>query len=254
MIAAKHVVCHGRQFTGWITGALVALAMFSEGQTHAAPGSDAIVRPTNLGVTLANTPQGLFVADVTSASPFAGLRMADRITAVNGRRVPTSTAFLNRLAATRFSGHITVIRDGQRQTLAVGGVADPSAAALAATAPANAITNTRSSVVNPANLVITSQGVMHRDAAARLGLSGTPFPTTQFPAGIPTGPTSSGTGLLSARPGVMAGGAVLNPAQMVITSQGVMHRDAAARLGLSSTPFQSNGASGLPTGPAGTVR
>src|SRR5205085_2082532 len=64
-----------------------------------------------------------------------------------------------------------------------------------------------------------------------LGLEGTPLPTT-------------GTGVGTAGPAVGGKGGWMNPALMVQTSQGVMHRDAAARLGLEGTPLPTSPTSG----------
>lgn len=108
----------------------------------------------------------LMVVGVTPSYGHLGLRAADQIAAVNGRRVSTEAAFLNRLTMTKNgtqAASIAVVRNGRFQILNVpiplGG-----------------------GFMNPNLMVMTSQGVMHRDAAARLGLIGTPI------TGSPEGP------------------------------------------------------------------
>jgi hypothetical protein len=115
----------------------------------------------NLGVTLITTPQGLFVRQQTSPTPFANLHFADQITSVNGRRVDTEAAFMAQLMKSNGSATLTVLRGGRVQTLGVRPVAR--------------------GIINPADIVMTSQGAMHKDAARRLGLSGTPISGTPEP-------------------------------------------------------------------------
>ncbi len=124
--------------------------------------------PTDLGAIFVTVPQGLFVRQLTSSTPYAGLRFADHITAINGRRVETEAAFLNHLALSRGSV-ITVVRNGRVQTLNAS--------------PTTSITTTRpgGGIINPSDFVRTSRGVMHKDAARRLGLSGTPIDGTPEP-------------------------------------------------------------------------
>jgi hypothetical protein len=85
---------------------------------------------------------------------------------------------------------------------------------------------------------------MHRDAAARLGLEGTPISgAPPLPNTWP--PPSNFPGQSSARgaAGIHISG-IMNPDLMVMTELGVMHRDAAARLGLEGSPI--SGAPPLP--------
>jgi len=216
----------------------------------------------NLGVEVATTPRGLFVFQVTSAAPIADLRVADLITAVNGRRVQTPAALLNRLAATGNSGTLTIVRNGQREIVSAGTPADPK---VNSGSPARRPVAPGGGFINPSQMVITSQGVMHKAAAARLGLSGTPFSGAPESSGsVPSGGISqpgagSNAGSPSTSRPVLGTTGFLNPSQMVITSQGVMHRAAAARLGLAGTPFsgapESSGgipSSGRPLPGAGT--
>lgn len=111
----------------------------------------------------------LTVVRLTVPSGHMGLRAGDQIIAVNGRRVSTEAAFMNRLMMTRSStqaASIAVSRNGRLQIL-------------------NVPSSLGSGFMNPDLMVMTSQGVMHRDAAARLGLAGTPI------TGSPEGPPGS---------------------------------------------------------------
>jgi membrane-associated protease RseP (regulator of RpoE activity) len=136
----------------------------------------AVPSAASLGVVLAPGPQGLVVAGETSAATYAGLRVGDRITAVNGQRVATEAAFLNRLAMSGGAATIVVIRNGTVQTL---GTPPARATSTTTTAAAARVPAPRgfaaSGLINPSQMVITSQGVMHKDLAARLGLPGIPF-------------------------------------------------------------------------------
>jgi len=120
----------------------------------AAPPGPAAPRAASLGLNLATVRNRLLV---TQAMPGAalGLRAGDEIVAVEGRRVATEAAFMNRLAAANNGGAPTVafVRGGRLQVVSPAGW------------------------MNPSQMVQTSQGVMHRDAAARLGLPGTPIPS-----------------------------------------------------------------------------
>jgi hypothetical protein len=128
----------------------------------------------DIGLALVATPFGLFVRDVSS-TPYAGMQIGDRIAAVNGHRVNTEAAFLNHLARSGFTASIMVARNGK---LGVLNSPTPSISRPAG-----------GGFINPADLVVTSQGVMHKDVARRLGLSGTPVVGTS----LPTHHTGGGT-------------------------------------------------------------
>jgi ribosomal protein S8 len=103
--------------------------------------------------------------------------------------------------------------------------------------------------MNPSQMVMTAQGIMHRDVAARLGLPGTPISgAPESSGGVSTTTTSRTTASTSAVVARSAGYGIMNPALMVMTSQGIMHRDAAARLGLPGTPI-----SGAPESSGGVI-
>jgi hypothetical protein len=195
------------------------------------------------------------VFQVTSPAPIADLRVADQITAVNGHRVATTPALLNRLAATGNSGKLTIVRNGRRETVTAGTTsnAPPTNATRGPVSP-------RGGLINPSQMVITSQGVMHKAAAARLGLSGTPYSGApessggvSFPAAgssFPAGSTTASFNAPRSAPASFGPSGLINPSQMVITSQGVMHKAAAARLGLSGTPYSGapESSGGVPAG------
>lgn len=108
----------------------------------------------------------LIVVGVTPSYGHIGLRAGDQIVAVNGRRVSTEAAFMNRLTMPRSGTQATsimVARNGTVQLL-------------------NVPTLLGGGIINPNLMVMTSQGVMHKDTAARLGLVGTPI------TGSPEGP------------------------------------------------------------------
>jgi PDZ domain len=239
---ALHVIC------------LALPLMLCLGSVHASSRRSLLNSTANLGVDVATTPRGLFVFQVTSGAPIADLRVADLITAVNGRRVETPAALLNRLAATGNSGTLTIIRNGQREIVRAGTAAAPQVNSPTA---GRRVVPPGGGFINPSQMVITSQGVMHKAAAARLGLAGTPFGgAAESSGGVPSGrPSLPGAGSnagspSTSRPVLGTSGGFINPSQMVITSQGVMHKAAAARLGLSGTPFggapESSG--GVPSG------
>jgi len=140
-----------------ITVMILVLGL-ATGQALAAPRGQSA---TSLGVTL-NTAGDQMVV-VATTSNLLGLQVGDRIVAVNGRRVSTEAAFVNRLkiASGNQSPTIIVARNNQLQTLSV---------------------RARQSTggwMNPDLMVLTSQGVMHVEAAERLGLPGTPIHGTE---------------------------------------------------------------------------
>lgn len=139
-----------------MTGIAIALAVVSSWCGHCAQAAGPA-----LGVVFVTTPRGLFVRQVTSTTPFANLRVADEITAVNGRRVETEAAFTVGMARSNGAATIMVRRNGRVQAIKVGAGSNGK--------------------LNPSFMVMTSQGVMHRDAAIRLGLVGTPIHGTQEP-------------------------------------------------------------------------
>jgi predicted metalloprotease with PDZ domain len=149
------------------------------------------VGPTaaSLGVVLVSGPQGLIVSGLTAPSAYANLRVGDRITAVNGQRVATEAAFLNRLAVTGSGATIMVIRNGSVQTLTI---LSPRPSGLPRRGPA--VASSAGGLINPSQMVITSQGVMHKDVAARLGLPGVPFTgSPESSGGVPTTSFLGGT-------------------------------------------------------------
>jgi predicted metalloprotease with PDZ domain len=124
---------------------------------QAAPRGQQSARASSLGLTLITVHERLMVVKVTALQGPNGLRAGDQIVAVNRRRVATQAAFMNRLTMTNGgtpTTSISVARNGKVQIMNVPGAG----------------------WINPALMVRTSQGVMHKDAAARLGLAGTPFP------------------------------------------------------------------------------
>lgn len=124
----------------------------------ASPGQKA-KSATSLGLLVNVVDDGLVVAGSTTQTPPLGLRVGDRIVAVNGRRVSTEVAFMNRLATAprgKQAPSIVVVRNNRLQTL-----------------------STSTGWLNPDLVVLTSQGAMHKDAAERLGLPGTPIEGTE---------------------------------------------------------------------------
>lgn len=130
-------------------------------------------------IAFAPHPNRLIVARVDLSAANLGLRIGDQVTAVGGRRVSTPVAFWNRISSSP-STTVMVLRNGRSKSLAVGQPA-PAASGLAAhrTLPAVQATSGQNGWANLSLLVMTSQGVMHRDAAARLGLAGTPLPASE---------------------------------------------------------------------------
>jgi len=124
---------------------------------QAAPRGQKPASASSLGLSLITVHDRLMVVKVTAPQGPNGLRAGDQIVAVNRRRVATEAAFMNRLTMTNSATpatSISVARNGKVQIMTAPGAG----------------------WMNPALMVYTSQGVMHRDAAARLGLAGTPFP------------------------------------------------------------------------------
>jgi hypothetical protein len=207
----------------WTTVAIAAVlvlpAVFVP-RLEAATGRTSLSSAANLGLYVSTINRRLMVIGVTGTYANLGVRFGDQIVAVNGRRVAAEAAFLNRLTmAKRGSASVTltIARNGRLRTLNVPAIS----AAPRSTRSGGGFGG---GFMNPDLMVMTSQGVMHRDAAERLGLPGTPITGTpewpEHPAG-----------------GGFSGGGFMNPTLMVMTSQGVMHRDAAARLGLPGTPI-----------------
>jgi ribosomal protein S8 len=184
----------------------------------------------SLGLNLTNVNGHLTVAAASAPLGTLVLRTGDVIVAVNGHWVASEAAFVNLLTQAKGSGHgvnITLVRNGTSQV-------------VSAVPPSRSLPN-RSGFLNPDLIVMTSQGAMHRDAAARRGLpvttpiTGTPERSTGgiFPFVNAVPPSRS----LPSLPVVSGGFGFLNPDLLVMTSQGVMHRDTAARLGLPGTPI-----------------
>jgi len=124
----------------------------------------------NAGLQLQLDRNRLFV--VNAPLGILGLQAGDQIVAVNGGRVATEVAFNNRLKAGQRGGKltITVIRNGKLQTT---NSVPPLSTAAAGQSGTHTAANT--GWMNASLMVKTSQGVMHRDAAARLGLTGEPL-------------------------------------------------------------------------------
>ena len=224
----------------WTTVALTAVLMLaapSVPRLEAATGRASLSNATNLGLYVSTINRRLMVIGVTGTYANLGVRFGDQIVAVNGRRVAAEAAFLNRLTmAKRGSASVTltIARNGRLQTVNVPAIT----AAPRSTRSAGGFGG---GFMNPDLMVMTSQGVMHRDAAERLGLPGTPITGTPE---WPQHPAGGGFG-----GGGFSGGGFMNPSLMVMTSQGVMHRDAAERLGLPGTPI--TGTPEWPEHPAG---
>jgi len=206
----------------WTTVALATVLMLAAPcvpRLEAATGRSSLSSAAHLGLYVSTINRRLMVIGVTGTYANLGVRFGDQIVAVNGRRVAAEAAFLNRLAmAKRGSASVTltIARNGRLQNLNV-----PVTTAPVSTRSAGGFGG---GFMNPDLMVMTSQGVMHRDAAERLGLPGTPITGSQEWPEHPAG-------------GGFSGGGFMNPSLMVMTSQGVMHRDAAARLGLPGTPI-----------------
>src|SRR5262245_227158 len=127
-----------------------------------------VATAANWGLSVAPAKNRLVVVGSTAPNSPLGLKAGDQIVAVNGRRVATETAFVNRLSQ---ATNIAIVRDGRTQII--------GAPVVARTNPNQAGVPSSVGWMNPALMVRTSQGVMHRDAAARLGLAGTPLVVTE---------------------------------------------------------------------------
>jgi hypothetical protein len=209
--------------------AVLLLVPLTVPSLQAATGRAGLTSASSLGLYVSTINRRLMVIGVTGAFANLGVRFGDQIVAVNGRRVAAEAAFLNRLTMAKRgspSVTITVVRNGRLQNLKVPVMI-----------PAPRSNRMSRGIMDPSQMVKTSQGVMHRDAAERLGLPGTPITGTPEWPDHPQHPGGGGfAGSAITRNTGFAGG-VMDPSQMVKTSQGVMHRDAAARLGLPGTPI-----------------
>jgi S1-C subfamily serine protease len=126
----------------------------------ASPGKKA-KSAASLGLLVNVVDDRVVVAGSTTQALPLGLRVGDRIVAVNGRRVSSEAAFMNRLATAprgKQAPSIVIVRNNKTQTLSTSG-----------------------GWMSPSQMVLTSQGAMHKDAAARLGLPGTPIEGTEEP-------------------------------------------------------------------------
>jgi len=128
---------------------------------------------TSFGILLAANPNGLYVAQVQGPWAQFGLQAGDQIVAVNGRRVATERALVGRLSASTATGGATIVvaRGGNTHqitaTAATGGTSGLAAQ--------NSVQR-GGGFLNPANMVITSDGrIMHKAVAARLGLESRPL-------------------------------------------------------------------------------
>jgi predicted metalloprotease with PDZ domain len=141
---------------------------------QAAPRGKKAMNASSLGLLLTTGHDRLMVVGVAAPTGPLGLLAGDQIVAVNGRRVSTEAAFMNRLTGTRNGTQatsITVARNGRLQVMNA-----PPPPAGGRMSPSLAGSPSSGGFLNPNQMVRTSQGVMHRDAAARLGLPSTPFP------------------------------------------------------------------------------
>jgi len=151
--------------------AVPLLLALSVATAQAAPRQFQSSSAAQLGLSLGTSQGGLFVRSAGMTN--LGLRVGDQIVAVNGRRVSTEAAFMNRLTASKTGqgATISVVRNGRIQILTVPAMGGGQGT-FSRTASAGG------GFMNPAFMVMTSQGVMHRDVAARLGLPGTPITGT----------------------------------------------------------------------------
>ena len=200
----------------------MTLLMITPGAATANSFRATITSASNLGLTLTTMQRRLMVLSSTGMYAQLGVRAGDQIVAVNGQRVSAEAAFLNRLAMARRGSStvtLTVARNGGLFQMNVPALVTIARADSTATASARG-----AGWMNPDLMVRTSQGVMHRDAAARLGLPSEPFfaPNQARPPAGSVGAAGSGW---------------MNRSLMVRTPMGVMHRDAAIRLGLPHEPF-----------------
>ncbi len=154
----------------YITITLMALLLITSAMSvqAAPPGHKATIAPS-----LRLFHGRLTVVDVTAPDGHIGLRNGDQIIAVNGQRVSTEAAFRKRLSMTRNGPRdvrITINRNQLRDVLSV-----PASPGNGPRNRSQANNASRSGFINPDLLVVTSQGVMHRETAERLGLPYTPF-------------------------------------------------------------------------------
>jgi hypothetical protein len=208
--------------------------MLSPNFASAAGGS---ASAASVGLHVNSVNGRLMVVGVNSPSHPWGVRAGDQIVAVNGRKVSSEAAFMNRLSA-KSTPSLVIARNNRLHNL---NVSAPQIAARVGASPAGR--GRGGGFMNPDLMVMTSQGVMHKEAAERLGLPGTPIEgspegSTGTPGVARVGASSTGRGV---------GGGFMNPDLMVMTSQGAMHKDAAERLGLPGTPIE-----GSPEGSTGT--
>ncbi len=147
------------------------LAMFAT-KTQAVSPRQKARSASSVGLQVMPVQRRLMVVQATAPYGDVGLRSGDQIVAVNSRRVSTEAALMNRLSSSGRQGtSITIARNGSLYFLNAPPFVNP------APAPSG-----EGAFVNLSFMVMTSQGAMHRDAAARLGLSGTPI------SGSPEGP------------------------------------------------------------------
>jgi hypothetical protein len=157
-------------------------AWMLSGECSRASAQSGAQRPATaaqFGVTLVNHPNGLFVGSASGRLATAGLRAGDEIVAVNGRRVASERAFVGRMTSSGNAGaNIVVARNGQTLNISSG----VTASARGGQAAKGTATARGGGWLNPNNMVITSDGrIMHKAAAARLGLSGRPLEGATFP-------------------------------------------------------------------------
>ena len=142
-----------------------------------APNTEAATRRQNtataasMGLMLNSVNGQLMVVGVTSN--FLGLRAGDQIVAVNGRRVSTEAAFMSRLAIETKTPNLVIARNNRLQTVGLG--TQVSAGATVSTRGSVSPAARGGGFMNPDLMVMTSQGVMNKEAAKRLGLEGTPI-------------------------------------------------------------------------------
>jgi ribosomal protein S8 len=220
----------------WQLAAMISLSLALSTSITGVDAQAASPPAASIGLSLTTIGGRLVVVAARDPLGTIVLKTGDMIVAVNGQSVNTEASFMNlltRARAERRGVNITVSRNGITQ--------------VAHVAPANRTTANRSipvsasGIMNPDLMVMTSRGVMHRDAARRVGLEGTPVtgtPDRSYP--LPDFVTQFGNAAAAAQANrtlFTRSGGILNPDDMVMTSQGVMHREAARRLGLEGTPI-----------------
>jgi predicted metalloprotease with PDZ domain len=150
-----------------VWGTIVAISDVS----GAPPRSQIAALAANVGLSLTSNRNGLVVTGVGQTAASAGFRVGDLVVAVNGQRVSTPRAFWARIAANQ-GGNVAVYRSGGLQMLTLQAAASGQTAAAGRAAP----TTRSGGILNISQMVLTSQGIMHREAAIRLGLPYTPIP------------------------------------------------------------------------------